>query len=114
MKVRDHTKKASEYQGQPTKAANSFCPCRPCYHPHDWKTPVPVYKGGVHVTNNYPPDMRCCTRENHGCPQPIPEPEHIFSAKGTVCMRCKAEFRPRPTKLDEMLEQQQMRGGSNQ
>ncbi len=92
MKVRDRTMPVGEYKGRWTEASDSSCPCRPCYNAHDWKTPIPVYKNGVHVSNNYPPDMRCATRENGGCPQPKPKPEHIYrssnSAKWGKCKRC--------------------------
>ncbi len=90
MKVRDRTKKASDYKGRPTDACDRLCPCRPCFNPHDWGKSVPVYnKAGMHISNKFPPDMRCNTRENKGCPGIKPEPEHIFvSDKACVCKRC--------------------------
>ncbi len=89
MKVRDKTQPRNTYGGALTEASDRICPCRPCYHPHDWKTPVPVYKNGKHITNKYTPDFRCCTRENNGCPNPIPDPQHKYvSDKALVCKRC--------------------------
>ena len=91
MLARDRTKPKTEYQGRPTQVLEACCPCRSCFHPHDWKTPVPVYTNGQHVDNRYPPDMRCATRENRGCQDSKPEPVHVYaSVRSRVCGRCGA------------------------
>lgn len=85
MLVRDRTLPKTEYKGRPTQAADEMCPCRPCYNAHDcgWTD----YRGHRVV------HMECATRYNHGCPSPMPEPEHIFSPRGRMCKRCGASHR---------------------
>lgn len=93
--VRDHTYTQSDYDGRLTDARDDQCPCRPCFHPHDWKTPIPVYRNGMHTSNRYPLDMRCATRENRGCPSPLPKPIHIYGKNaGCCCKRCRASVKP--------------------
>ena len=88
MLVRDKTIPKTEYKGRPTEASDDFCPCRPCYLPHDcghdrWIT-VSGYQQVQHVIN-----MECATRWNGGCPQPKPEPEHVYTSdRAMVCKRC--------------------------
>jgi hypothetical protein len=91
MRVRDLTLKKSEYKGRPTDASDEACPCRPCYNAHDCGNPKPIYKNGLHVSNNYKAgiDMQCATRYNRGCPGPKPEPVHQYSGqRGQKCLRC--------------------------
>lgn len=94
--ARDHTKPKSEYKGRFTSCVDYLCPCRPCWNPHDWRREVRVYnEQGVHVETKYEVDMQCATRGNHGCPDPKPEPEHIFGERGgTLCKRCRAVYKP--------------------
>lgn len=91
MKVRDKTLKPSEYKGRWTDASDELCPCRPCFNAHDCGKPKPIYKNGVHVSNDYAAgrDMQCATRWNSGCPDPKPTPEHVYvSERAKVCKRC--------------------------
>lgn len=79
MRVRDLTKKLTEYKGQFVDGAlDQACPCRPCYHPHDFSY---VRTDGVKVKR-----FLCLTNYAKGCPTPLPEPNHIFK-KGR-CSRC--------------------------
>jgi hypothetical protein len=78
--VRDRTLKKTEYKGRETDACDSRCPCRECYNAHDCSYLNTVGKQVVR--------MECATRWNNGCPNPKPEPQHIYSARGKVCKRC--------------------------
>ena len=81
VKVRDKTKKRSEYKGRITDARDELCPCRSCYNAHDC--------GHLDYRGKQLVHMACATRWNNGCPQPLPEPEHIFkSEKANICKRC--------------------------
>jgi hypothetical protein len=91
MKVRDKTLPKTDYKGRVTDASDEQCPCRPCYNAHDCGKPKPIYKNGVHISNDYVAgrDMQCATRYNRGCPNPKREPEHVYtSERGKVCKRC--------------------------
>lgn len=72
MKVRDKTKKPTEYKGHevPAGAGGRDCPCLPCFNVHDcgyWNSAGKR----VHI-------WHCATNWNHGCPDPLPRPTHIF------------------------------------
>ncbi len=77
-KVRDRTKHG--YKGRPTEASSKDCPCCSCYSPHDCGRIG--HKGWI-------VDMRCLTRDNHGCPRPDRPPVHFVSKRyGRICDRC--------------------------
>lgn len=80
MKVSDYTKPISEDRGRLTDAYDEVCPCRPCYAPYDFGR---TDSQGRHIEN-----IECATRHNHGCPNPLPEPEHMLIRSGD-CKRCK-------------------------
>ena len=80
MKVRDHTKKLSEYKGRWTDASDAACPCRPCYNAHNCSSDPRTYWEK--------PLMSCATRWNHGCPSSTPEPEHDLNRQ-RYCRRCR-------------------------
>ena len=83
MKVRNHIKLVSEYKGRWTDASDAECPCRPCFSPHDC--------GFRASSGKWVISMECSTRYNSGCPDPIPEPQHIFKNKNSrKCVRCQA------------------------
>jgi hypothetical protein len=90
MRVRNRLLPKSDYKGRPTEALDGLCPCRPCFHAHDCGRPEKVYnKAGLWITNRYPVDMKCVTRENNGCPQPIPGTEHVYTSdRARICKRC--------------------------
>lgn len=71
--VRDKTKQKTEHLGKFIWAAENDCPCRSCYHVHLISTD----------------DYRCLRNHCHGCPDPLPEPEHIWNKRGR-CIRCGA------------------------
>ena len=79
--VRNRTLPITDYDGRPTEASNTECPCRSCYHPHNFT------KDSYNYFRN--PVMMCLTRENGGCPKPQPASVHIYtSSYGLVCKRC--------------------------
>jgi len=78
MKVRDKTQ--TGYKGRPTYAIDMYCPCRSCYNAHDC--------GYVNSQGHKVVDMHCATNYNRGCPEPKPEPQHIW--RGKTCIRCGA------------------------
>ena len=80
MLVRNKQYKFSDVLGGWTDALNEECPCRPCYHPHDY--------GYSTNSDGYCVWMRCLTREQGNCPNITPEPEHVYTKKGNVCKRC--------------------------
>ena len=82
--VRDKTVNISEWNGKWTDASDNVCPCRPCYHPHDF---------GYSTQTGYKVRIVCLSREHGGCPDVKPEPEHVYTKHGKVCKRC--EFRKR-------------------
>lgn len=82
MKVRDRTKSSSEYKGRSTYAIDKYCPCRSCWNSHD----CGKFEGGRWHAN-----MACATNYNTGCPNPLPEPQHIW--KGKTCVRCGARLK---------------------
>lgn len=69
LKVRDRTWEFGTTRGKWAEAEDEFCPCRPC-----WNLSSP---------------NECLIRRNHGCPNPKPEPEHIFSLK-TISIKTDA------------------------
>ena len=90
MIVRDRTKPRSEYKGRPTEASDDCCPCRSCYNAHDCGYEQRVYNNqGCWVSNKHVTKMECATRYNRGCPQPKPEPVHVYSSdRARKCKRC--------------------------
>ena len=80
MLIRDRTLNRTEYKGRWTDARDGQCPCRPCFNAHNCQRDPERYYSH--------PDMRCATRENGGCPQPIPEAIHVYRVMGKVCRRC--------------------------
>jgi len=85
MKVRDKTLPKTEYKGRETEARDRDCPCRPCYNAHDFG----YTRTGINRTLVWVVRMECATRWNNGCPDPLPEPEPIYTSKrGRVCKRC--------------------------
>jgi len=80
MLVRDKTKLKTEYKGRLTWAYDSLCPCRSCFNAHDC--------GYWNSQGKWVVDMHCVTNRNSGCPNPLPEPTHIFMERGRVCKRC--------------------------
>ncbi len=72
MRVRDKLLPKSEYLGRPTEACDRQCPCRPCFHPHDC--------GHIDFNGKWIVNMRCVTRDNSGCPNIKPAPEHRYKA----------------------------------
>lgn len=79
MQVRDKTLKLSEWNGRWTDASDAQCPCRSCYHPHEY---------GYSTQTGYKVRMTCLSRERGGCPNVKPEPEHVYTKYGKVCKRC--------------------------
>lgn len=60
-----------EYKGKETYCYDEYCPCRPCWHPHDC---------GWWEHNNWKETFHCLTNYRFGCPDPLPRPCHIFRA----------------------------------
>jgi len=75
IEVRNKLIKKSDHNGRLCSAIDENCPCRKCYRPHDFRK-----------SYDDPHDMRCVNNYNHGCPDPVPQPDHIFSRK--KCKRC--------------------------
>ena len=91
MKVRDLTRSARESNGRWTEALECECPCRSCYAPRDCGHTAHDYDDQGEARIRWITEMRCCTRDNHGCPRPMPEPQHIRSTPRTRrCERCGA------------------------
>ena len=82
MIVRDLTNPKSDYKGRPCYAVGAFCPCRPCYNPHDCTPPNPAYSKKV-----YSETFHCACNWNTGCPQPKLKPAHDLNRQGR-CRRC--------------------------
>lgn len=82
MIVRNLTLKKTDYKGHPCYASGGFCPCRPCFNPHDCTPPNPVYSKKA-----YSDIFHCATNWSSGCPQPKPEPTHEFNRQG-YCKKC--------------------------
>ena len=80
MKARNKQYQVSDYHGRWIDVFDEECPCRSCYHPHDF--------GYTSQESGYIIQMRCLTRELDGCPNILPIPEHIYTRYGTVCKRC--------------------------
>lgn len=79
MRVRDKAVKKGEY-GSTADAYDRNCPCRPCFRVHDY--------GRTDSAGKWVANPRW-TREQGGCPSPMPEPQHTFvSARARVCRRC--------------------------
>jgi len=90
MKVRNKLK--SGYKGEITNASDEYCPCRPCWHPHDC--------GYLNNQGKWIKDFQCVTLYNNGCPihliNELPIPIHIIRSKGQhrkrgqirTCLRC--------------------------
>ena len=87
MIARDLTKLKSDYKGHPCFVIDSKCPCRPCYNCHDCTPPNPV-----HTKEIYSSIFHCATNWNKGCPDLIPEPNHILNTQKT-CKRCKEKIK---------------------
>lgn len=79
MEVRNRLFKLADPLGRLTDATDEECPCRPCFHPHDFG--YRPQQGGYII------QMRCLTREKGGCPTEKPAPEHFYTKSGT-CKRC--------------------------
>ena len=79
MLVRNRQLKSSEPMGRWTDALDGECPCRLCYHPHDF---------GHSLNSGYKVQMVCLTRANEGCPNIILEPQHLFTKSARYCKRC--------------------------
>ena len=79
MIVRDKTFSLSEWKGRWTDASDAECPCRKCYHPHDY---------GYSTQTGHKVEMMCLSRERGGCPNVKPIPEHVYTKYGKVCKRC--------------------------
>ena len=74
--VRDRTKSKSEVGGRTGWAIDSACPCRSCYRMRNFG-----YRGS--------PKRYCVKLRYFGCPDPMPEPEHILRTKPcSICIRC--------------------------
>ncbi len=86
MRVRDRTLPLGEYKGRWTDARDESCPCRPCYNAHNCARSSATY-----LSN---PVMRCATRENDGCPTPMPSSAHLYTPRGRVCQRCGEHRQP--------------------
>ena len=56
--------------------------CRPCYNCHDCKPPDPRHSKKV-----YSDVFSCAVNWNNGCPQPLPNPNHILNRQGR-CKKC--------------------------
>lgn len=83
MIVHDRTFKKNELLGKECDAADSLCPCRKCYHPHDF--------GWRETTGKWRERIVCLTREQGGCPIPKPKPKHMLVKRGFAgyhCRRC--------------------------
>lgn len=88
MQVRDMTLGVWEYKGKWTQASDSMCPCRPCYNAHDCGRNETRYTRAGEPYREWAPRMECATRYNDGCPDPMPEPVHVFGKRGRLCKRC--------------------------
>lgn len=87
--ARDRIEPKTEYKGRPTYCLDKFCPCRPCWHPHDCGHTQKVYnEQGAWVANQWIVHMECATRYNNGCSYPKPDPEHIPYKTVKRCKRC--------------------------
>jgi hypothetical protein len=81
VKVRDRTQDRKSYSGSEADAKDRECPCRSCFRIHDY--------GSTDYSGKWVTNYRCWRREQDGCPDNIPEPEHIFvSDRAYVCKRC--------------------------
>jgi hypothetical protein len=89
MRVRNLTLLECEYLGRWTEAADRECPCKPCYHPHDYGGPVTIYSKGGKRHVEHETKMRCRTRECGRCPDPEPTPIHKPPASKRAAQRCK-------------------------
>jgi len=109
MTVRDHTLKPSEYNGRPCEAADELCPCRSCFHPHDFGHYTTEYLKDGRQKSVWIPRMRCLTRERGGCPTPTPPPEHVTrQGDRKNCRRCHRRA-DRMISRDEEMRQEQSR-----
>jgi len=100
MEARDRTQLKTEYKGRLTACCDRSCPCRPCWNPHDCGYEQRVYnRNGLWTSNKHIVHMECATRHNQGCPDLLPEPEHIYkSDRANICRRCGYSRRQsRPT-----------------
>ena len=89
MRARDMTQPKTEYKGREFDCSDAFCPCRPCLNNHDCGYNQKVYTNGLWTSNKWISRMECATRYNGGCPQPRPEPQHIYkSDRANICQRC--------------------------
>lgn len=69
-----------DYNDKMAFAANKDCPCRPCFHIHDFQ----YINSQGHVVHDY----KCQQNANHGCPYPTPEAVHDFGKRRKTCSRC--------------------------
>jgi hypothetical protein len=80
MIVRNRLFKKNELLGMDTDASDEKCPCRKCYHPHDF--------GYRLSTGEMVKRIVCLYREQFGCPSPKPIPDHVLG-KNKKCKRCR-------------------------
>ena len=91
MRVRDLTKSARESGGRWTEALEPECPCRSCYAPRALWRNIRDYDEQGQARNRLVLDVRCASRDDHGCPRPMPDPQHIRPTRRTrKCKRCGA------------------------
>ena len=80
--VRNKLLRVSDFRGRWTDACDSECPCRSCYHPHDYS---------IRLSTGFEVRMLCLSRANEGCSDILPVPQHIFTKRGKFCKRCGKE-----------------------
>ena len=90
VKYRDLALSKTEYKGRPTEAIDAFCPCRPCWHPHDF--------GYLDRQGKWIMRMCCATNCKNGCP-PVERRQavHTFHVEKRKCVHCGTK---KPTKKE--------------
>ena len=95
MIARDRTKPKTDYKGREFGCSDAACPCRLCCNNHDCGYEQKVYKNGLWTSSKHITRMECATRHNSGCPDPKPEPLHIYqSDRSYKCLRCGYSRKP--------------------
>jgi len=80
MLTRDRTYSIKSFNGRPIDTLDEMCPCRTCFI--------------IHQNHN-----ECFTRFSIGCPEYLPEPDHISNKQGLRCIRCGKNYNITKVKL---------------
>jgi len=73
MKVRDRRYKITQFKGHVIDCPYADCPCLSCYNVQDCG-----YYLGSDPFEQWLESFDCLTHVNHGCPDPKPQPNHLF------------------------------------